>query len=484
MKRYISRQVLCLVVLSAGCGDTNLLPTPTPDSGAPPKDGGATDAGQSHDAGAIDEGIVDAGTPAPACDFPPPTSTPTTPVSRPDLGDVPEADALGPVIEVGSGCNPPPLQNLDDIPDDPVLDDLNPETVAIFEVDRHRLVSKFVTDRAAAQEGLKLWQEIVLRIPSNQLRDLVQFEVSTDTDPVAYFNRRGRVTTQRNGLKLGVSTANFTRNQADVCAPLEPRRGTFDWSLVHEFGHLRGWLDGSWDRFLMTFPDVRGPGDGYPADGSPLLTGDFVTSYAERADGDEDHAESWTTFVMLDELPPQTPNEPLALQKVRWMATQPGLVELRKALRITEPDGGNATVDPAPRRQPPRQPSGGSGGDCDPGTVEDFVVPAEIIGDWVGMLGQIEVRFTFTANDIIEYRDGQMIWGMQCLLSQENKVMWLELRSSGDGLRYNAGICPGAIDIPLDESFLLDPDGGVIYWSRLSRPGAESINDVVLRRVN
>ena len=36
-------------------------------------------------------------------------------------------------------------------------------------------------------------------------------------------------------------------------APLVPRRGSFDWSLIHEFGHLRGWLDLTWREFLGTF---------------------------------------------------------------------------------------------------------------------------------------------------------------------------------------------------------------------------------------
>ncbi len=134
-------------------------------------------------------------------------------------------------------------------------------------------------------------------------------------------------------------------------APLVPRRGSFDWSLIHEFGHLRGWLDLTWREFLGTFPDVQGPGEGYSADGSPVLDRDFVTSYAERDDGDEDYAETFTTFVMLPEsaIPAEQPGEPLATAKVRWMSNLPGMRELRQALRVSEADAVDATVAPLQR---------------------------------------------------------------------------------------------------------------------------------------
>ncbi len=248
-------------------------------------------------------------------------------------------------------CTPPPLLKLDDIPDDPSLDPSNDDVVATFEVDGHALIGKFVRDDDAARGGLRLWQEFTLRIPENQLMDLVQLEIYLDDDPVAIFNRTGDVTTSRQGLKIGFSVDNFLLNAEDPCAPLVPRRGNFDWSLIHEFGHLRGFVDQSWPEFLETFPDVQGDGEGYPEDDSPVLTGDFVTSYAERSDGDEDHAESWTTFVMLPSsaIPEETVDEPLALQKVRWIAQQPGFRELREAIRITEPGAVVADVSPAPR---------------------------------------------------------------------------------------------------------------------------------------
>ena len=316
--------------------------------------------------------------------------------------DVRSRTPVAGAIDVPNTCTPTALLSLDAIPDDPTLDDGTPDTVAIFEVNGHQLIGKHVRDRTAAEGGLKLWQELTTRIPENQLLDLVQFNIYTRTDPIAIFNRRGDVQTKRNGLKLGFSTRQFELNDPDPCAPLVPRRGSFDWSLIHEFGHLRGWLDGSWDRFLDTFDDTSGPGEGYPTDGSPVLTGDFVTSYAERADGDEDHAESWTTFVMLPSLPDESANEPLALQKVRWISKQPALSALRRALRITEPGGGGVTVAPAPRRVP----SDTSTGE----TITSVEFPPELRGTWTTgrPLGDQRVySFYITADDLIEVQEDE-----------------------------------------------------------------------------
>ena len=319
-----------------------------------------------------------------------------------------EADESGDDAPMPAMCVPPPLLKLDEIPDDPSLDPNDDDIVATFEVDGHDLVGKYVVDEDAARKALPLWQELTLRIPENQLQDLVQLDISLDTDPAAYFNRTGDTTASRPGLKIGFSVVNFGLNQDDPCAPLEPRRGTFDWSLVHEFGHLRGFVDESWFRFLDTFPDVQGDGEGYPEDGSPILTGDFVTSYAERADGDEDHAESWTTYVMLpvDALPPKTDDEPLALQKVRWMDEQPGLRELREALRVTEADAVAVDVAPAPRIDTSMfdGDDDDDDDDDDDSGVAEIEVPPELHGTWRES-GADGFVLTFTADDIVIARE-------------------------------------------------------------------------------
>lgn len=352
------------------------------------------------DDGAADgplDGAVDAVTPD--------ASVPSAPApDEPSTG-------WGPTTTVGTTCAPPPLLRLEDIPNDPTLDDADPNTGAVFEVDGHALIGKHVSDVAAAEGGLRLWQELALRFPENQLRDVVQYEVFASSDPAAIFNRTGDVVTQRHGLKIGFSAELIAENDPDPCAPLVPRRGSFDWSLVHEMGHVRGWLDGSWSRFLTTFRDVAGDGEGFPEDGAPVLDREFVTSYAARADGDEDHAESWTTFVMLPEaaLPAMMADEPLAATKVRWMYDQPGLRALRQAIRITEADGGDAVVTAAPRLDEERlwaEYRAALDGQNPP--VDAIENPAWLHGSWGGTFehaGAVyEQTFVITADDVLDVR--------------------------------------------------------------------------------
>lgn len=371
--------------------------------------------------------------------------------------------------DIPAGCVPPPLLLLADIPDNPSLAyDDEPDVVATFEVNGHDLIGKHVTDVAAAEGGLKLWQEVMLRIPENQLLDLVQLDISLDTDPVAYFNRSGNVTTTRLGLKIGFSVDIFALNQDDPCAPLEPRRGTFDWSLVHEFGHLRGLIDGSWFLFLDTFPDVQGPGDGYPEDGSPILTGDFVTSYAERDDGDEDYAETWTTYVMLpaSDIPALTGDDPLALQKVHWMDQQPDLRELRDAIRITEADHMAVDVPPAPRLDTSIFDPGDQGSDS-------VVVPKELVGQWRESPTD-GVVVTFALDDIIlaQYEAGV-----------ETESLSLGEALAADGLDYfeihggSPTLAYSYIEEPdtdrFNHDFFLQGDGETVTFAR-ERLDAES----------
>ncbi|MFK7984750.1 MAG: hypothetical protein AB8I08_01885 [Sandaracinaceae bacterium] len=244
-----------------------------------------------------------------------------------------------------------------------------------------------------------------------------------------------------------------------MCAPLVPRRGSFDWSLVHEFGHLRGWLDGSWDAFLDAFEDVRGEGLGYPEDGSPILTGDFVTSYAERADGDEDHAESWTTFVMLDldVIPAATAGEPESITKVRWMHTQPGLLALRAAIRITEPDGGGVTVDGAPRLFASRAP-----------VIEP---PARMYGVWVSEAVTVEgetfaQRFEIGVDDIIASRIVDGVEGDRFSYAQRHRDgTFVEFTQDDNGEVYFFIAEPFGFPMVGDNFIALD-GGDQLLWSR------------------
>ncbi len=280
-------------------------------------------------------------------------------------------------------CTPPERMSLDAIPISEKLAGAGRNVLACFEVDGDELVGVSYTRREVAEGALDLWREIVLRIPTNQRLDLVQFQLF-EGGLAGYVQNGGTGgQTGRLGQILCLNASNIDKNPADPCEPLSRRRGNFDWTVIHEFSHMRGYADGAINDFTRAFPGKTGPGDGYSDEGWPRLDGDWVTSYAERAGGDEDFAESFTTYVMLDVLPTE---RSLAAEKVRWFADRPGYPELRRALRITEPDGSDAPIDPVPRLEFPF-------------TVE----PATwMIGEWRGETDNgIDVEYRITRDDIV-----------------------------------------------------------------------------------
>jgi hypothetical protein len=311
----------------------------------------------------------------------------TTSATTTDDGEDESGDSEGEL-----GCVPPARPNLAEIPDRPSLAAVGQDTLAAFEVDGDRLIGKYVRDADAAEHALELWQELVLRIPVEQRPDLVQLNVYGDTDPVAWVDGTG-VGNQvgRYGFTIAFSAENFELDPGDPCAPLAGHRGTFDWTLVHELHHMRGRADGTVDAFTVAFPHVPGDGEGYPDDGSPALDRDYVSSYAERSSGDEDAAESFTAYVMLDELPAQT--DALATAKVRWFDAQPQYAALRRALRITEGETRPTDLEPAPRAVFPFE----------------LAPPAWIHGTWEGTRADgVVVQFRFEPADVtyVEIVDG------------------------------------------------------------------------------
>jgi hypothetical protein len=326
----------------------------------------------------------------------------------------PPADDTDP--QVPPACDPPPLQALADIP---VRAELSGgDFVAVFEVDGDQLISRWASDEAVAEGALQLWQEAVMRIPTNQRAQLVQLALfDGNSDLAAYVDNSGTQNlTGRYGPSLHLNASIIEDNDPDVCAPLSGRRGTYDWTLIHEFGHIRQYADGAVNGFVERFGNETGDGEGYPDDGSPSLDGDWVTSYAERAGGDEDAAESFTTFVMVDPLPT---NDSKAAEKVRWFAEQPGYLELRQALRVTEPGGGNDAVPAAPlatydlRFDPPTWMHGAWSGPSPEGMVEltasaDDLVLRHTIGDTTDVV------------DFARLRDGGVLATVRVLESSES----------------------------------------------------------------
>jgi hypothetical protein len=111
---------------------------------------------------------------------------------------------------------------------------------------------------------------------------------------------------------------------------------------------------------------------------------------------------------MLDEsaIPAAVAGEPLVLTKLRWVASQPGMKELRAALRISEADGSDEPVTALARLAtvypefPDKDFSTGGGGGSDEPLPTALVVPSWIHGTWREAATSGFV-FTFSADDIV-----------------------------------------------------------------------------------
>lgn len=247
--------------------------------------------------------------------------------------------------DVSNACTPAPLQMLDSLPINPALSNAPNSVAAAFEVDGNRLISTFVRDTASAQLGLKYWQKMVTRVPFDVRRDIVQFNVIGSSDPVGWFSGDGSNQTGREGYSIAISQI-LSDTLGKPCDPLTPRRGTFDWTLVHELAHMRTLLTQVPELFNPPYDGVLQPNvtelfssrfkspegnEVFPPDGSPKLTGNFVTSYAQQeAGGDEEVAEVFTTYIMIDPLPS---NGSTVAAKLKFMDSIPGFSELKTALR-------------------------------------------------------------------------------------------------------------------------------------------------------
>jgi hypothetical protein len=354
-----------------------------------------------------------------------------------DAPDVVDTDAVD-TVDAPVACTPPPLIDVTTIPDDPALASGPDSFVAVFEVDGDTLVGKSLRDPAVGPGAMRLWQELVLRIPTNQRSQLVQFALFESDSLAAYVDNVGTDNlTGRYGPSLFLSTTNLVDDDADSCARLSGHRGTYDWTLIHEFAHLRTYVDGVTDDFIATFGSDGRDGT-YPDDGSPALDGDFVSSYAERARGDEDVAESFTAWVMLDTLPE---GDTLAARKVRWFDSVPGYPELRQALRVTEP-GGGGTPAAAPLASYDLQLS----------------FPDWLVGTWEGTGPDGAVRYDVTADDLVFAWDDGGGWSEQRYseLRDGGALATVEVVESNESFHLLQVATP---DASYSETFQLADDG-------------------------
>lgn len=225
---------------------------------------------------------------------------------------------------------------LADVPDRDRLRQADDKYLAVFDVEGDTLVGKHLRDKSAGELGLACWQRIARIIPTRFREDLVQFNIQSGRRWAGMFDGDGRNDVGRPGYRLSVAryTVAEQPNYSNPDRPPTPRRGTLDWTLVHELGHLICLQNNAIELFSQAFdgdthpqPDRRDDPDDYPGDGSPRLDGDFVTSYAERNPGDEEAVETFTTYLLIDQLPN---NDSLAARKIAFFASLADMPELRK----------------------------------------------------------------------------------------------------------------------------------------------------------
>ncbi len=245
--------------------------------------------------------------------------------------DLPEAKRkLAPVLK----------RSLDAIPNRPALLQADKKYVAILEVDGDNLVAKALRDdELAGMLGVACWQRLTTLFPPRYRKGLVQFNIQKGNRWAGFFNGSGANDVGRKGYSLSIARylALKEKNVDDPLRPLTPWRGTLDWTTVHEMGHYICLTTNAIELFSQAFdgddkpqPSRRKQPNDYPKDGSPVVDGNFVTSYAERTPGDEEVCETLTTYLLIDKLPT---NDSLVARKIRFFNKLPGYPELRKHIQ-------------------------------------------------------------------------------------------------------------------------------------------------------
>ncbi len=224
------------------------------------------------------------------------------------------------------------------IPDAPKLADAPERYLAVFEIDEDDVVAKHVRDEEAGRLGLMCWDRVTTLFPVWARRRIVQFNVQEGTRWAGQFDGSGTNDVGRRGYRLSVAAYLLAQEDelGDPDRPVDARRGTLDWTLVHEIGHYYCLVTDAIERFSRRFdarpgmPERREAPDDYPQDGSPLIEGDFVTSYAERTPGDEEVVETFTTYLLVPELPK---NDSLVAEKIGFFGGVRGMPALRKRIQ-------------------------------------------------------------------------------------------------------------------------------------------------------
>lgn len=225
---------------------------------------------------------------------------------------------------------------LETIPVNPAFGSADKKFIALFEVEGNQLIGKLVRDQQAAELGLVCWSRINELFPTRYRDTIIEFNVLGGRRWAGFFSGDGSNDLGRSGYRLSVAKYTIEEEQNLRMANRTPtaRRGTLDWTLVHEMGHYVCLRLDMIERFSREFDAVSPPRreapDDYPADGSPRTEGNYVTSYAERAGGDEETCETFTTYLLLKELPQ---GNSLVAKKIRFIGNFPGMPELRQRIQ-------------------------------------------------------------------------------------------------------------------------------------------------------
>ena len=209
----------------------------------------------------------------------------------------------------------------------------------IFEVNGDKLIDNYASDTRTRQLGVASWQRITELFPLHYRKGIIQYNVMAGRRWAGRFGGDGSNDIGKPGYSLSVARYLLEKTPAleNSKLPITPRRGTLDWTLIHEMGHYICLTTNAIELFSQSFdgdmhpqPTRRKRPMDYPADGSPLTTGNFVTSYAERTPGDEEVVETFTTYMTITELPK---NNSLVARKINFFNTLPGFPELRQHIQ-------------------------------------------------------------------------------------------------------------------------------------------------------
>lgn len=211
--------------------------------------------------------------------------------------------------------------------------------LAVFEVRDNRFIGKAVRDKKSEELAGPCWERIKALFPLSYRKLIVQFNIMSGRRLAGSFDGSGRNDVGRKGYRLSVAKYLVEKEQKLKKSKrvVSRRRGTLDWTLVHEMGHYICLRMNVIELFSQSFDGDQNPQPkrrkkplDYPKDGSPKLKGNFVTSYAERKGGDEEVVETFTTYMLVKTLPK---GDSLVERKLRFFNTIPGLPELRKHIQ-------------------------------------------------------------------------------------------------------------------------------------------------------